>query len=148
MFEGQPTLLCEASALGVPSIFPETGGISEFFPDNYPLAYEQFNYEELEGQIKKLNDLDFVKNVGNSNKDYIKNLLDEEQLYEDLKKYFHKQFKKLSLTVVKIYLNKPKEDWIVDRFVDEWNDHNKSLTTKIFLDLMLFGSLHHGLGEK
>ena len=86
MFEGQPTLLCEASALGVPSIFPETGGISEFFPDNYPLAYEQFNYEELEGQIKKLNDLDFVKNVGNSNKDYIKNLLNEEQLYEDLKK--------------------------------------------------------------
>ena len=31
---------------------------------------------------------------------------------------------------MKIYLNKPKEDWIVDRFVDEWNDHNKSLTTK------------------
>ena len=30
---------------------------------------------------------------------------------------------------MKIYLNKPKEDWIVDRFVDEWNDHNKSLTT-------------------
>ena len=86
MFEGQPTLLCEASALGVPSIFPETGGISEFFPDNYPLAYEQFNYEELEGQIKKLNDLDFVKNVGNSNKDYIKNILNEKQLYEDLKK--------------------------------------------------------------
>ena len=35
---------------------------------------------------KKLNDIDFVKNVGNSNKDYIKNLLNEEQLYEDLKK--------------------------------------------------------------
>ena len=48
---------------------------------------------------------------------------------------------------MKIYLNKPKEDWIVDRFVDEWNDHNKSLTTKNILDLMLFGSLHHGLGE-
>ena len=31
---------------------------------------------------------------------------------------------------MKIYLNKPKEDWIVDRFVDEWNDHNKSFTTK------------------
>ena len=31
---------------------------------------------------------------------------------------------------MKIYLNSPKEDWIVDRFVDEWNDHNKSLNTK------------------
>ena len=31
---------------------------------------------------------------------------------------------------MKIYLNKPKEDWIVDRFVDEWNDHNKSFTTR------------------
>ena len=47
MFEGQPTLLCEASALGVPSIFPETGGISEFFPDNYPLAYEQLIMKSL-----------------------------------------------------------------------------------------------------
>ena len=31
LYEGQPTLLCEASSLGVPSIFPNTGGISEFF---------------------------------------------------------------------------------------------------------------------
>ena len=44
--------------------------------------------KNLRGQIKKLNDLDFVKKVGNSNKDYIKNLLDEEQLYEDLKNTF------------------------------------------------------------
>ena len=86
MFEGQPTLLCEASALGVPSIFPKTGGISEFFPDNYPLAYEQFNYDELKVQIKKLNDLDFVQHVGNSNKSYIKKLLNEDNLYKDLKK--------------------------------------------------------------
>ena len=86
MFEGQPTLLCEASALGVPSIFPKTGGISEFFPDNYPLAYEQFNYDELKVQIKKLNDLDFVQQVGNSNKSYIKKLLNEESLYKELKK--------------------------------------------------------------
>ena len=31
LYEGQPTLLCEASLQGIPSIFPNTGGISEFF---------------------------------------------------------------------------------------------------------------------
>lgn len=32
LYEGQPTLLCEASSLGIPSIFPKTGGVEEFFP--------------------------------------------------------------------------------------------------------------------
>ena len=32
LYEGQPTLLCEASALGIVSIFPMTGGIQEFSP--------------------------------------------------------------------------------------------------------------------
>ena len=31
LYEGQPTLLCEASLLGIPSIFPTTGGVEEFF---------------------------------------------------------------------------------------------------------------------
>ena len=35
LYEGQPTLLCEASLLEVPSIFPINGGIAEFFPENY-----------------------------------------------------------------------------------------------------------------
>lgn len=34
---------------------------------------------------------------------------------------------------MKIYLNKPKESWVVDRFVDEWSSYNKSLTTKNIL---------------
>ena len=36
MFEGQPRILCEASSLKVPSIFPSFGGMDEFFPANYP----------------------------------------------------------------------------------------------------------------
>ena len=47
LYEGQPTLLCEASLLGVPSVFPLTGGIEEYFPKNYKLSFEQFNYEDL-----------------------------------------------------------------------------------------------------
>ena len=41
LWEGQPTLLCEASFFGKPSIFPNTGGISEFYPDNYEYMYKQ-----------------------------------------------------------------------------------------------------------
>ena len=31
LFEGQPMLLCEASLIGIPSIYPQSGGIKEFF---------------------------------------------------------------------------------------------------------------------
>ena len=30
---------------------------------------------------------------------------------------------------MKIYINSPKESWIVDRFVDEWKIYNPNLTT-------------------
>lgn len=30
---------------------------------------------------------------------------------------------------MKIYINSPKESWVVDRFVTEWKEHNKSLVT-------------------
>ena len=29
---------------------------------------------------------------------------------------------------MKIYLNPPKENWIVDRFVDEWKKNNKHIS--------------------
>ena len=32
LLEGQPTILCEASSFGIPSIYPRSGGIEEFFP--------------------------------------------------------------------------------------------------------------------
>tara|TARA_B100000902_G_scaffold394728_1_gene451651 strand:- start:3907 stop:4839 length:933 start_codon:yes stop_codon:yes gene_type:complete len=31
---------------------------------------------------------------------------------------------------LKVYLNKPNEDWIVDRLVDEWTKHNEDITTE------------------
>ena len=36
MFEGQPRILCEASSLKVPSIFPSFGGMDEFFQQITP----------------------------------------------------------------------------------------------------------------
>ena len=54
LYEGQPTLLCEASLLGVPSIFPDSGGIKEFFPADYPFSYTPFDKNSLVGVIKKV----------------------------------------------------------------------------------------------
>tara|TARA_A100001015_G_scaffold317756_1_gene435549 strand:+ start:3016 stop:4080 length:1065 start_codon:yes stop_codon:yes gene_type:complete len=51
MYEGQPRLLCEASSLGIPSIFPNFGGMNEFFPPKYELSFEQYNYEDLNKKL-------------------------------------------------------------------------------------------------
>ena len=52
MYEGQPRLLCEASINGIPSLFPDFGGMGEFFPKNYTFKFEQFNYESLCEKLK------------------------------------------------------------------------------------------------
>ena len=33
---------------------------------------------------------------------------------------------------MKIYLNKIREDWIVDRFYKEWYKNNAKISTKLF----------------
>ena len=89
LFEGQPTLLCEASLLGVPSIFPLAGGISEFFPENYGLAFKQFDYKDLEEKLLLLKDSEMLKVYSEKNKQFILNYLDENKM----KKTFEKAFK-------------------------------------------------------
>ena len=64
MYEGQPRLLCEASSLGIASIYPSFGGMDEFFPDNYELSFEQFNYEDLTKQLLKIKNSEFILNQG------------------------------------------------------------------------------------
>ncbi len=84
LYEGQPTLLCEASLQGIPSIFPNTGGISEFFPKEYNFSFEQFNYIDLENKILLMSKSDFNENIGIENQSYLKELLDKKNL---LKKF-------------------------------------------------------------
>lgn len=60
LYEGQPRVLLEASSFGVPSIFPNFGGMPEFFPSDYKLSFEQFNYEQLNENISKLNNEDLL----------------------------------------------------------------------------------------
>lgn len=85
LYEGQPMLLCEASSLGVPSIFPNFGGISEFFPENNQLAFEQFNYGDLLKKINMFCDSDFINKAGVENKNYIEDKLNSKNLVEQFK---------------------------------------------------------------
>lgn len=78
LYEGQPTLLCEASSLGIPSIYPKTGGISEFFPNNYQLEFKQFDYKNLVNIFNKLNDKKLMEKIGIENKNYINKNFNEE----------------------------------------------------------------------
>lgn len=80
LFEGQPTLLCEASYLNSVSIFPKIGGIEEFFPKNYELAYEKGNEEDLISKFNMLTDLGFISATAKQNYNHITNLLDEKEL--------------------------------------------------------------------
>ena len=88
MYEGQPRLLSEASICSVPSIYPSFGGMDEFFPDNYDLKFEQFNYKSLESKLHSLQDKDYLlKNSIDVHK-HLKNILNPENLLSDFNKHF------------------------------------------------------------
>ena len=82
LYEGQPTLLCEASLHGVPSIFPNTGGISEFFPKDYDFSFEQFNYKDLEDKIQLLSKVESIEEIGLKNESYLKDFLNKKKLLQ------------------------------------------------------------------
>ncbi len=83
LYEGQPTLLCEASSVGIPSVFPESGGIKEFFPSDYNFSYKQFDYDDLAEKLIKLQDGALSKQTGEKNKDYIINYLNEKNFIDN-----------------------------------------------------------------
>ena len=90
LFEGQPTLLCEASSLGVPSIFPNSGGILEFFPEDYRLS---FNYDSEEDLILKLAEVtnhSKMSEYGIINNKFISKLLNKDQMFDKFEKIISK----------------------------------------------------------
>tara|TARA_B100000575_G_scaffold294584_1_gene311784 strand:- start:4390 stop:5535 length:1146 start_codon:yes stop_codon:yes gene_type:complete len=89
LYEGQPTLLCEASSMGVPSIFPRTGGITEFFPDDYELSYEQFNYDDLKEKMINITKSSTIEKIGNDNKIYLEKLLNRNEIIEKIENLVH-----------------------------------------------------------
>ncbi len=80
LLEGQPTLLCEASSMGIPSIFPRTGGLEEFFPNGYKYSYKQFDYKDLENKLSLLIDSIEIAPEGEQNRSFIEDYLSEEKL--------------------------------------------------------------------
>ncbi len=83
MYEGQPRLLCEASSLGVPSIYPSFGGMNDFFPSDYKLSFEQYNYSDLKKKINLLNDNNLLKKEGEKAYGHIKEKLNKESVFNE-----------------------------------------------------------------
>lgn len=82
MFEGQPRLLCEASSMGIPSIFPNFGGMSEFFPGDYQLMFEQYDYKDLTLKLNMLNDKMLLNSLSLNIKKNIDNKLSSSKLIQ------------------------------------------------------------------
>ena len=80
MHEGHSKLLSEASSVGVPSIFPKFGSMIEFFPDDYQLSFEQYNYDSLIEKIMKLDDKKLLEHLSITNYNFLKEKLDTEIL--------------------------------------------------------------------
>ena len=80
MFEGQPRLLCEASSSGVPSIFPNFGGMSEFFPKDYVFKFEQYNYEDLTSKLNMLSNSLLLSSLSVNLKKFIDRKLSNTQM--------------------------------------------------------------------
>ncbi len=81
LFEGQPTLLCEASLLSVPSIFPSAGGMKDFFPKNYEFIFNQYDYKDLGRKLEQIIKQSNIEKVAKENHKHIKQYLDEERLF-------------------------------------------------------------------
>ena len=90
LFEGQPTLLCEASSLGVPSIFPNSGGIFEFFPEDYRLSFNYDSEADLILKLAEVTDHSKMSEYGIINNKFISKLLNKDQMFEKFEKIISK----------------------------------------------------------
>ena len=91
IFEGQPTILTEASLNNTLSIFPITGGVPEFFPVDYKFKYDQNNYESL---TKMMIDAANSKNIEEIKKEcqtHILSILQEDHYFNNLEKALNNQ---------------------------------------------------------
>ena len=91
MYEGQPVFLCESSELKVPSVFPDIGGIKEFFPKNYPLSYEYNSQSDLVKKLKLLSDDKLMAKCQNLVSEHILKLLNNETLLNNFKGILNEQ---------------------------------------------------------
>ena len=91
LFEGQPTLLCEASYLRINSIFPKTGGIQEFLPIDYEYLFEQFDYDDLLNKINLLSNKNITRKSSENVYNFIKEYLSSELQQKRYREVFDEQ---------------------------------------------------------
>jgi len=89
LYEGQPTLLCEASSLGKISIFPDSGGIKEFFPPEYEYCFISEDYKDLKKKLLSLVENSNNLEIGKQNKEFIEKLLNENNLLNNFEMIFN-----------------------------------------------------------
>ena len=82
MYEGQPRLLCEAFYMNVPSIFPNFGGMKEFFPDAYKLKFEQYDYTDLTNKLNLLRETELLNDLSYEVKEYLNKTISRKKLQE------------------------------------------------------------------
>ena len=85
LYEGQPTLLCEASILGIPAIFPQNEGIQEFFPKDYDLTFDHKSQTDLENKLKLSSNKENFKKIGLKNREHLIELINEKAYIENFK---------------------------------------------------------------
>ena len=81
LFEGQPRVLLEASSFGVPSIYPKFGGMVDFFPTEYKLSFNQFDYVDLQNKIMMLHDSELLSRESEEIKKHLIANYSEELLF-------------------------------------------------------------------
>ena len=89
MYEGQPRLLCEASIFGIPSLFPDFGGMGEFFPNDYKLKFNQFDYIDLADKLKIFEEKALLVQINKNLKLHINNILNETTMKESFDELLH-----------------------------------------------------------
>ena len=104
LYEVQPTLLCEASFNSIPSIFPDNGGISEYFPSDYFLKYNLETDKELfknyyTYKIKKF------KKASKEAKKFITTIINEENYLNKLEAVFNVYKNELISILISVYNN-------------------------------------------
>lgn len=85
LYEGQPTLLSEASKLGVNSIYPKSGGIAEFFPEDNPFAFNPRNEIDLLKKLKLLKHEEIVQRQAMENNNHIEAMLSTENYIDSFR---------------------------------------------------------------
>ena len=77
--------------MGIPSIFPKTGGVSEYFPKDYKLSFNQFDYDDLKEKLELINKQETIVQIGKENLDFISTYLNKEKLLNQFERVLNEK---------------------------------------------------------